>query len=198
MERCDQSWNLTNFVTEFDKLCTFFLNLEKFSIIRISRSFPQNVAEARFVQRWSWKIKKWSWKSHEKKICGNPESDNITAKRLAIDSMKPYSILLSIPHTMLIPYRPLHTPHTVRFLYLIRPTLTLQVVTWRTPCTRSPSVPRGRPSSRPCPRGTETSPPWSSPGTNVIQLYQCNIMKLYLCNICMKNDALSSVATRKE
>ena len=55
-EYCDQSWNSTNFSPNFTIL-VFFSDILKFSI----GSQIQNVMNAKFEQRWSWKIKKRSW-----------------------------------------------------------------------------------------------------------------------------------------
>ena len=40
MKFCDQSWISTNFAPEFVKICTFYLNLEKYSISLESHPFP--------------------------------------------------------------------------------------------------------------------------------------------------------------
>ena len=54
MEFCDQSWNYTNFVSEFYQICTLFADLEKFSISLESPhfwTFSAKCANAKFWQR---------------------------------------------------------------------------------------------------------------------------------------------------
>ena len=53
MEFCNKSWNLTNFAPEFDQICTFFLNLEKFTINLESLRFPTLSTKCHIFKIWA-------------------------------------------------------------------------------------------------------------------------------------------------
>ena len=81
MEFCDKSWNFINIAPDFDQICTFFVDVEKFGISFENQdylTFSAKCFECKiWAERWSWKIEKPSWKSHRKTFCkvsGNPDT----------------------------------------------------------------------------------------------------------------------------